>query len=246
MVCQQDKYEEKTPTRLLQLLSIPDRIWEDVSLYFIVGLPKSVGFVTILVVVDHLNKYSNFIQLSHLYTAKIVAKVFCRENVRLHGIPRSIVSDRDVIFLSSFWQELFRLSQTSLRIGTSYHPQFDEIIEVVNRCLESYLQYFVMEQHRTWRKYLPRPEFSFDTGFHSSIETTPFKFFCGRDPPSISSFVHGETGIAVYKVQLLNRDAMLKVLKDNLLKAQTRKNQQVNSHRSNVTFQFRDSILLRV
>ncbi|KAH0747800.1 hypothetical protein KY290_027032 [Solanum tuberosum] len=100
----------------LQPLPVPERIWEDVSLDFIVGLPKSGGFDTILVVVDHLSKYSHFIPLSHPYTAKIVAKIFCKEIVRLHGIPRSILSNRDVIFLSAFWQELFRLSQTRLRM----------------------------------------------------------------------------------------------------------------------------------
>ena len=97
-----------------------------------------------------------------------------------------------------------------------------------------------MEKPHTWNHYLPWAEFS------THLQTTPFKVAYGRDPPSISPFVHGETRIDEHEEQLLNRDAMLKVLKDNLLKAQTRKNQQVNSHRSNVTFQFRDSILLRV
>ncbi|KAH0746266.1 hypothetical protein KY285_007923 [Solanum tuberosum] len=237
LVCQQAKYQALAPTGLLQPLPIPERIWEDVSLDFIVGLPKSGGFDTILVVVDRLSKYSHFIPLSHPYTAKIVAKVFCKEIVRLHGIPRSILSDRDVIFLSAFWQELFRFSQTRLRMGTSYHPQSDGQTEVVNRCLESYLRCFVMEQPHTWSQYLPWAEFSFNTSFHSSTETTPFKVVYGRDPLSISPYVHGETRIAELEEQLLNRDAMLKILKDNLLKAQTRMKQQANSHRRDVTFQ---------
>lgn len=134
---------------------IPDRIWEDISLDFIIRLPKSSGYDTILVVVDRLSKYSHFIPLSHPYTAKTVANVSCKEIVRLHGIPQSILSDRDAIFLSAFWQELFQLSQTRLRMGTSYHPQSDGQTEVVNRCLKSYLRFFVMEQPRTWNRYLP-------------------------------------------------------------------------------------------
>lgn len=107
LVCKQAKYQALAPAGLLQPLPIPDRIWKDVSLDFIIGLPKSGGFDTILVVVDRLTKYSHFIPLSHPYTAKIVANVFCREIVRLHCIPRSILSDWKVIFLNAFWQELF-------------------------------------------------------------------------------------------------------------------------------------------
>lgn len=87
----------------MQPLPIPAQIWEDISLDFITHLPKSGEFDTILVVVDRLSKYSHLIPLSHSYAAKTIDAVFCKEIVRLHGIPRSIVSNRDVVFLSAFW-----------------------------------------------------------------------------------------------------------------------------------------------
>lgn len=96
------KYEALARSGLLQPLLIRSRIWEDVSLDFIVGIPLSSGFNTILIVVDRLSKYSHFIPFSN-----IVAKFLCREIVRLRGIPRSILFDRNVIFLGAFWQELF-------------------------------------------------------------------------------------------------------------------------------------------
>ncbi|KAL6322877.1 hypothetical protein AAG906_020920 [Vitis piasezkii] len=104
------------------------------------GLPSSNGYTTIMVVVDRLTKYAHFIALKHPFTTVTVAKAFVANVVRLHGIPTSIVSDRDKVFISSFWQTLFQLQGTKLCMGSSYHPQSDGQTEVVNRTLEQYLR----------------------------------------------------------------------------------------------------------
>lgn len=106
-VCQKLKYDALAPAGLLQPLPIPVQIWKDVSMDFFSELPKSRGVDTILVVVDRLSKFAHLCGLSHPFTTKQVAEVFLHEVVRLHGIPHSIVSDWDPIFMSSFWQELF-------------------------------------------------------------------------------------------------------------------------------------------
>lgn len=103
-VCQRNKYQTVSPKRLLQPLSIPDRVWENISMDFIGGLPRTKKVDTILVVVDRLS-YS-FLPLSHLYTAKEVVELFGKEIVELHRYPRSIVSDRDYLFMSQFWGKL--------------------------------------------------------------------------------------------------------------------------------------------
>jgi len=113
-VCQRQKYLTSSPAGLLQPLPVPERIWDDLSLDFITGLPKLQDFETIMVVVDRLSKYVHFVPLKHPFTARSVAELFVKEIVRLHGVPNSLVSDRDPLFMSQFWQEFFKLQGTKL------------------------------------------------------------------------------------------------------------------------------------
>ena len=121
-ICQQVKYSTKLPQGLLVPLPVPQRIWEELSMDFITCLPKSKGKTVILVVVDRLSKYSHMGALDTHYNATKVAELFVNMVVKLHGFPKTIVSDRDTIFLSHFWRELFRLSGTKLHYSTAYHP----------------------------------------------------------------------------------------------------------------------------
>ncbi|GAU37691.1 hypothetical protein TSUD_164940 [Trifolium subterraneum] len=234
--CQRQKYLASSPGGLLQPLPIPDQIWEDISLDFITGLPKSRGYEAILVVVDRLSKYSHFIPLKHPYTARSIADVFCKEIVRLHGIPLSIVSDRDPIFMSSFWKELFKMQGTKLKMSTAYHPETDGQTEVVNRCLQTYLRCFIADQPKLWVIWIHWAEYWFNTSFHTATEKTPFEIVYGRPPPVITRWVQGETRVESVQRELLDRDEALRQLRKQLLRAQDKMKQQADKRRTDKSF----------
>ncbi|GKE12301.1 ty3-gypsy retrotransposon protein, partial [Tanacetum coccineum] len=136
LVCQQTKYSTQALAGLLQPLLTPSGVWEDVSMDFITGLPVCKGLSIILVVVDHFTKYAHFETSPASFNAPKVAEVFMNIVVKYHGIPKTIVSDRDPNFVSKFWKKLFEASGIKLNHSTAYHPQTDEQTKVVNRGLE--------------------------------------------------------------------------------------------------------------
>ncbi|MCH81353.1 retrotransposon protein, partial [Trifolium medium] len=245
-VCQRQKYIATSPGGLLQPLPIPENIWEDISMDFITGLPKSKQFEAILVVVDRLSKYSHFIPLKHPYTARSIAEIFCKEIVKLHGIPASIVSDRDPIFMSSFWREMFKLQGTKLRMSTAYHPETDGQTEVVNKCIETYLRCFIADQPKNWSSWLHWGEYWFNTTFHISTEKTPFEIVYGRSAPVLTRWVQGETRVASVQNDLNDRDEALKQLKDQLLKAQERMKNQADKKRVERSFNIGDWVFVKL
>lgn len=136
---------------------------------FIVQLPPSHGKTTIWVVIDRLSKFGHFIALGNHYTAATLTHEFLANIYHLHGIPKSIVSDRDPLFLSKFWVELFKQLGTTLAHSSAYHPQSDGQSEVLNRCLETYLRCFASDEPKSWSRYLHLAEFWYNSSHHTAI-----------------------------------------------------------------------------
>ena len=220
LTCQQTKNSTQLPYGLLKPLPISSAVWEDISLDFIVGLPSLQSNTVILVVVDRLSKAAHFGSLPTNFTACKVAELFCQLICKPHGMPRSIVSDRDSIFLSHFWQELFRLSGTKLRMSSAYHPQSDGQTEIVNKTLQQYLRCFVHDQPKKWGKFLHWAEWHYNTSIHASTGLTPFEVVYGRPPPSLPQYIQESTNLEAVESELATRDAILAKLKSKLRKAQ--------------------------
>lgn len=195
ITCQQCKNETVASPGLLQPLPIPNAIWTDISMDFIDGLPKSFGKSVILVVVDRLTKAAHFMALSHPYTAATVAQAFLDTVFRLHGLPQSIVSDRDSVFLSDFWRESLTLQGVALNYSSAYHPQSEGQTEVVNKCLENYLRCMTSERPHLWSKWLPLAEYWYNTTYHTATQLTTFEAVYCRPPPVHLPYLPGESKV---------------------------------------------------
>ncbi|GJV06613.1 gag-pol polyprotein [Tanacetum coccineum] len=157
--------------------------WEDLSIDFIVALPRTQrGKDSIMVVVDRFSKMTHFIPCTKTSDASIVAALFFKEIVRLHGIPKTIVLDRDAKFLSYFWKTLWKLLGTRLLFSTSHHPQTDEQIEVTNRTIGMLLRTLVKKTMKDWDLKLSHVEFDFNRAPNYSTGKTPFEICYGVNP----------------------------------------------------------------
>ncbi|KAL0544273.1 hypothetical protein IC582_019386 [Cucumis melo] len=181
LVCQQVKAPRQKPAGLLQPLSIPEWKWENVSMDFITGLPRTLrGFTVIWVVVDRLTKSAHFVPGKSTYTANKWAQLYMSEIVRLHGVPVSIVSDRDARFTSKFWKGLQTAMGTRLDFSTAFHPQTDGQTERLNQVLENMLRACALEFPGSWDSHLHLMEFAYNNSYQATIGMAPFEALYGK------------------------------------------------------------------
>jgi hypothetical protein len=160
--------------------------WKHITMNFVEALSKSEGKNTILVVVDKLTKYAHFIPLNHPFTTKHIVHLFIDNVFKLHELPLVIIINRDRIFISQLWQDLFKFLNVKLRFSSAYHPQTDGQSERVNQCLENYLKCMVFQCPRKWNSQLSTAEWWYNTSFHTSLKMTPFQALYGFSPPMIT------------------------------------------------------------
>ncbi|KAL0554256.1 hypothetical protein IC582_008173 [Cucumis melo] len=247
LVCQQVKAPRQNPAGLLQPLSIPEWKWENVSMDFITGLPRSLrGFTVIWVVVDRLTKSAHFVPGKSTYTASKWAQLYMSEIVRLHGVPVSIVSDRDARFTSKFWKGLQTAMGTRLDFSTAFHPQTDGQTERLNQVLEDMLRACALEFPGSWDSHLHLMEFAYNNSYQATIGMAPFEALYGRC--CRSPVCWGEVGeqrlMGPELVQSTN-EAIQKI-RSRMHTAQSRQKSYADVRRKDLEFEVGDKVFLKV
>jgi hypothetical protein len=179
--CQRVKTSHLKASGTLQPLPIPSWKWEDISMDFIVGLPNtSQKHDSIWVIIDRLTKMAHFLPVHTTYAAKKYAEIYLDQILRLHGIPKTIISDQGAQFIARFWEQLQSSLRTKLIRSSAYHPQTDGLTERVNQILEDMLRACIIHYGTNWDKCLALAKFSYNNSYQSSLQMAPFEALYGR------------------------------------------------------------------
>lgn len=245
-VCQQAKPDRAKYPGLLQPLPVPDAAWQVVSMDFIEGLPKSGRYNCILVVVDKFSRYAHFIPLSHPFSAADVALAYMDNVFKLHSLPEQIISDRDRIFNSQFWRQMFTLTGTTLSMSSSYHPETDGQTERVNQCLEGYLRCFAHACPTKWIQWLSLAEFWYNTSMHSALGKSPFEVLYGHAPRHFGLTVDSACAVPDLQTWLQDRQLMQDLLRQHLERIRARMKHQADKRRTERSFAVGDMVFLKL
>jgi hypothetical protein len=198
------------------------------------------------VIVDRLTKSAHFIAFKTGTLIPKLAEIYVEQIVKLHGIPSSIVSDRDPRFTSRFWESLQEALGTKLRLSSAYHPQTDGQSERTIQSLEDLLRACVLEGGGNWDGYLPLIEFTYNNSFHSSIGMTPFEALYGRRCRTpLCWYEAGESVVLGPKI-VQQTTEKIKMIQEKLRASQSRQKSYYDKKRKNVEFKEGDHVFLRV
>jgi hypothetical protein len=176
------KVEHRHPTVLLQPFPILEKKWEVVTIDFITKLSRTTRqHDSILLLVENLTKAAHFVPMRMSHTTTNIAEIYMREIVRLHGIPKAIVFDRDTKFTSNLWRGLLKRFGTNMNFSIAYHPQLHGKTERVNQMIEDMLIMYVMDNPSMWEDYLHLVEFSYNNWYQASLKMSPFEALYGRE-----------------------------------------------------------------
>jgi len=247
LICQQVKAEHQVPSGLLQPIMVPEWKWDRITMDFVSGLPLTPGKKdAIWVIVDRLTKSAHFIPVRTDYSLNKLAELYIREIVRLHGIPLSIISDRDPRFTSRFWQKLQDALGTKLNFSTAFHPQTDGQSERIIQILEDMLRCCVLEFQGSWERYLPLVEFAYNNSYQTSLKMAPYEALYGRKCRTPLYWTELKEN-QIYGVDLIKEtEEKVKIIRDCLKAASDRQKSYADLKRKDIEFQVGDKVFLKV
>jgi hypothetical protein len=230
-VCQSIKTINAKPQGLLHSLPVPEQPWSSISMDFLGPFPRSNGYDYLWVIVCRLTGMTHLMPCTTKTRASELAYTFLKEIVRLHGVPASIVLDRDSKFNSKFWKELHRLMGTKLLMSTAFHPQTDGLTERVNRSVSQVLRAMIKPDQTNWAEQLPLAEFALNSCSSETTGFSPFELNYGFTPRTIAVTMSSTTPEGVR--QFADHAQMnLEQAHDAIISARVRQTHHANKKRS--------------
>ncbi|GJX28647.1 putative reverse transcriptase domain-containing protein [Tanacetum coccineum] len=236
--------EQQRPSGLLVQPKIPEWKWDNIMMDFITKLPRSSqGFDTIWVIVDRLTKSAHFLPIRENDPLDKLARLYLNRIVARHGIPASIIYDRDGRFTSNFWKSFQKALGTDISMSTAYHPETDGQSERTIQTLEDMLRACVIDFGKGWVKHLPLAEFSYNNSYHASIKAAPYEALYGRK--CRSPVCWAEVGEAQLTGPELIQETTEKIV---LIKQRTQDRQKsyADRKRKPMEFEVGDRVMLKV
>ncbi|GJX07609.1 reverse transcriptase domain-containing protein [Tanacetum coccineum] len=247
LTCLKVKAEHQRPSGLLQQPEIPEWKWERIAMDFVTKLPRtSSGHDAIWVIVDRLTKSAHFLPMREDYKMDRLARLYLNEIIARHGVPISIISDRDSRFTSRFWQSMQEALGTRLDMSTAYHPQTDGQSERTIQTLEDMLRACVLDFGGSWDVHLPLVEFSYNNSYHSSVRCAPFEALYGRKCRSPILWAEVGEGQLIGPELVQETTEKISQIKDRLKAARDRQKSYADKRRKPLEFSVGDHVLLKV
>ncbi|WVZ85092.1 hypothetical protein U9M48_032049 [Paspalum notatum var. saurae] len=246
-MCQRIKADHLKPAGMLQPLALPAWKWEDIHMDFIVGLPRTQkGYDSIWIIIDRFTKSAHFIPVKNRYTAQNYAEVYISRIVSIHGIPRTITSDRGSLFVSRFWEQLQAALGTTSIHSSAYHPQTSGQVERVNQILEDMLRACALTYSTKWDECLPLAEFAYNNSYQKSLEMAPFQALYGRRCRTPLNWSELGERVTFGPDLVSQAEEQVKLIHSNLKRAQSRQKSYSDKRRRPLVFEVDDHVYLRV
>jgi len=247
LTCQKVKAEHQRPVGELRPLEIPMWKWDSISMDFVMGLPLTASRRNaIWVIVDRLTKTAHFIAIHDTWEIDKLANIYVKEVVKLHGVPKDIISDRDPRFQARFWKALQKAFGTKLQFSSSYHPETDGQTERVNQIVEDMLRACVLDFQGKWEEYLPLAEFSYNNSYQATIKMAPFEALYGRRCRTPLCWNDLDETLILGPDMIQELVEKIKIVQRNIKAAQDRQKSYADRRRKPLEFEQGDKVFLKV